>query len=334
MVSKPSLGRLNRSTGSAITFFPIGHGRIQSALDSAGIEAANIADLFWWMVAGASLVWLGVMVLTWHSARAHPESFNRRREAFIVVGCGAILPTIVLAILLVFGLSALPKLVAPAPPESLKVVVSGEMWWWRVRYQPSNGEAVVTANEIHLPVGEPVQFLLESDNVIHSFWIPSLAGKMDMIPGRTTRLALTPTRTGVFRGVCAEYCGTSHALMKFDVVVEEKDQFNRWLAHQATPAAPPDNPLAQRGEKQFLANGCGACHTVRGANAAGVVGPDLTHVGSRLSIAAASWPNEPDHLRRWLADTDKIKPGAYMPKFDMLPSDDVNAMADYLKGLK
>ncbi len=320
--------------GSAVALLPDGHSRIQSALNPAGVEAAGIENLFWWMVAGTTVVWLGVMALTWHSVRTHPESFNRRREAFIIVGCGAILPTVVLSILLVFGLSALPGLVAPAPSGSLKVVVSGEMWWWRVRYEPAEGQPIILANEIHLPVGEPVQFLLESDNVIHSFWIPSLAGKMDLIPGRTTRLAVTPTKTGLFRGVCAEYCGTSHALMKFDVVVEEKEEFNRWLAHQATPAAPPDNPLAQRGEKQFLANGCGACHTVRGTNAAGVVGPDLTHLGSRLSIAAASWPNDSAHLRRWIADSDKIKPGAYMPKFDMLRSDDVNAMAVYLKGLK
>ncbi len=199
------------------------------------------------------------------------------------------------------GLSMLPDLVAPAPEGSLKIVVSGEQWWWRVRYLPPGGEAIVLANEIRLPVGEPVEFRLESPDVIHSFWIPSLGGKMDMIPGRLTRLALEPTRTGVFRGVCAEYCGTSHALMSFYVVVMEKEEFDRWLAHQAAPAEPPAEPLAARGQELFLANGCGACHTVRGTPADGVIGPDLTHVGSRLSLAAGILPNEPDAFQRWIA---------------------------------
>jgi len=254
---------------------------VQSALDPAGREAERIAHLFWWMVAGAVVIWLAVIGLALYCARARPESFSRRWASLSIIGGGAVVPTVVLAILLVFGLAMLPGLVAPAPAGSLQIAVSGELWWWRVRYQTPGGETVALANEIHLPVGEPVEFRLESDNVIHSFWIPSLGGKMDMIPGRVTRLALVPTRTGVFRGVCAEYCGTSHALMKFDVVVEEKDDFNRWLAHQARPAEPPTEPLATRGQQLFLANGCSACHTVRGTPAAGRIGPDLTHVGSR-----------------------------------------------------
>ena len=157
-----------------------------------------------------------------------------------------------------------------------------------------SGEAVELANEIRLPVGEPVEFQLESPDVIHSFWIPSLGGKIDMIPGRVNRLALEPTRTGIFRGVCAEYCGTSHALMSFYVVVLEQEDFAAWLAHQHAPAQPPAQPLAARGQELFLANGCGACHTVRGTPADGVVGPDLTHVGSRLSLGAGILPNEPD----------------------------------------
>ena len=164
--------------------------------------------------------------------------------------------------------------------------------------------------------------------------MPKLAGKVDMIPGRVTRLALLPTRTGVFRGVCAEYCGTSHALMKFDVVVQEKEEFNRWLAHQARPAEPPTELSAKRGQDHFLANGCGACHTVRGIPAAGVIGPDLTHVGSRLSLAAGTLSAEHDEFRRWIALTEVVKPGAHMPKFDMLPAEHLQALAIYLKGLK
>jgi cytochrome c oxidase subunit 2 len=149
-----------------------------------------------------------------------------------------------------------------------------------------------------------------------------------------TRLALKPTRTGVFRGVCAEYCGASHALMAFPVVVLEREEFDRWLAEQAAPAQPPAEPLAARGQELFMANGCSACHTVRGTQANGLIGPDLTHVGSRLSVAAGTLPNEPDDFRRWVAHTTDVKPGVLMPSFHMLPPDELQALAAYLKGLR
>jgi cytochrome c oxidase subunit 2 len=183
-------------------------------------------------------------------------------------------------------------------------------------------------------VNEAVEFRLESPDVIHSFWIPSLAGKVDMIPGRVTRLALKPTRTGVFRGVCAEYCGTSHALMNFPVVVMEKEAFARWLEAQTASALTPTDPIAVRGQTLFLGNGCNACHTVRGTLAAGVIGPDLTHVGSRRSLAADTLPNDPESFRRWIAHTDGVKPGVRMPAFGMLPQEDHQALAAYLKGLQ
>jgi cytochrome c oxidase subunit 2 len=306
----------------------------QSALDPAGRESARIAHLFWFLAAGAAVIWLALLGLTFCAVRARPESFNRRRADLIIVGGGAVAPTIILTIMLVFGLAMVPSLVAPAPQGSMTVAVSGEMWWWRVRYEPDTDNPIVLANEIHLPVGEPVQFRLESANVIHSFWVPSLAGKMDMIPGRVTRLALTPTRTGVFHGVCAEFCGTSHALMKFVVVVEERDDFDRWLEQQAEPAESPSGALAVRGQESFVANGCGACHTVRGTQATGVIGPDLTHVGSRSSIAAGTLRGRPEDFRRWVALTDDVKPGAHMPRFGMLPEDEQQALAAYLAGLK
>jgi cytochrome c oxidase subunit 2 len=193
---------------------------------------------------------------------------------------------------------------------------------------------VVLANEIRLPLGAPVQFRLESPDVIHSFWIPSLAGKIDMIPGRVTRLAVTPTKTGVFRGACAEYCGTSHALMSFYVVVDEQEAFERWLAGQQAPAAPPVGPDAARGQELFFANGCGACHMIRGTPARGVVGPDLTHIGSRVSIGAGILPNNAETLMRWIARTDHVKPAVIMPAFGMLPQKDLQALARYLEGLK
>jgi cytochrome c oxidase subunit 2 len=164
--------------------------------------------------------------------------------------------------------------------------------------------------------------------------VPSIAGKMDMIPGRVTRLALEPTRTGVFRGACAEYCGASHALMAFLVVVTEPSEFEAWLEAQAQPAQASQDALAARGQTAFVANGCTACHTIRGTSVAGQIGPDLTHVGSRLRIGAGTLPNEPDALVRWIGQTDRIKPGVHMPAFRALAADDLSALAAYLDSLR
>jgi cytochrome c oxidase subunit II len=306
----------------------------QSALDPAGRGAERIAALFWVMTAGSVVVWLAVIALALYATRARPEAHSRRRANLLIIGGGAVIPTVVLAGLLVYGLALMPDLLAPAPEGGLRIAVSGEQWWWRVRYLRPDGGAVELANEIRLPVGEPVEFTLQSPDVIHSFWIPSLGGKMDMIPGRVTRLTLVPIRTGVFRGACAEYCGTSHALMAFAVAVLEREDFARWLAHQAEPAQEPAEPRAVHGQELFLANGCGACHTIRGTAADGVVGPDLTHVGSRLSLGADILPNEPDAFLRWIARTEEVKPGVHMPAFGMLPAEDLQALAVYLDGLQ
>ena len=312
----------------------------QSTLAPAGQGAASIATLFWWMVAITIPIWLGVVGLAVYFIRFRPESHSLRLARWLIIGGGVMLPTAVLTILLVYGLALLPALVAPAPAGSLKISVIGEQWWWRVRYQSASGGAatggtvVELANEIRLPLGEPVEFHLESADVIHSFWIPSLGGKMDMFPGRPTRLVLTPTRTGLFRGVCAEYCGTSHALMNFPVVVLEKEEFRRWLDGQTQPARTMSEATARRGQELFLAQGCNACHSIRGTPAMGVIGPDLTHVGSRLSLAADTLPNEPDAFRRWLTHTEVIKPDVHMPNFGMLPAEELQALATYLKGLE
>jgi len=287
------------------------------------------------MFAGGVVVWLAFVALTIYTLRARQESRTHARANLLIVAGGAVVPTVVLAVLLVYGLALLPDLLVPAPGTSLIILVSGEQWWWRVRYQiPGDGRSIELANEIRLPVGEPVEFLLESPDVIHSFWIPSLGGKMDMIPGRVNRLSLQPTRTGVFRGVCAEYCGTAHALMAFRVVVLTTDEFRRWLERQSQPAEAPVDVVAVRGQELFLANGCGACHTIRGTPADGVIGPDLTHVGSRLSLGADTLPNERDRFVRWIAHTSDEKPGVHMPAFRMLPSQDLEALADYLDGLQ
>jgi cytochrome c oxidase subunit 2 len=326
----------NRFALLAVALLPLAAcSGIQSTLAPSGREAARIAGLFWWMTGGAVIVWIGVVALAMYYVRHASGVRDRRRDRLLIVGGGVVLPAVTLTVLLIFGLAMLPAAVARAPEGSLQVAVTGEQWWWRVRYALPDGREVVLANEIRLPVGEPVQFRLDSDNVIHSFWIPSLAGKMDMIPGRVTYLTVRPTATGIFRGACAEYCGTSHALMAFYVEVMEKGAFERWLAHQAMPAVAAEaDPVAQRGGRLFLENGCAACHTVRGTRASGLIGPDLTHVGSRLSVGAGILPTDATQLERWIARTEDVKPAVHMPAFGMLPAPDLQALAAYLHGLK
>ena len=302
----------------------------QSALDPAGREAEGIARLFWWMTGGTVVVWLAMLALALYALRGGRAA----KKVNLLIILGAVAPTIILTVLLIYGLAMLPPLIAAAPPGSLKIAVSGEQWWWRVRYQPPEGGEVVLANEIRLPVNEPVEFHLDSPDVIHSFWIPSIGGKMDMIPGRKTMLTLKPTRTGRFRGQCAEYCGTSHALMAFDVVVMEKAAFAEWLEQQRRPAREPAAQVEVQGREAFFANGCSACHTIRGTPADGFVGPDLTHVGSRLTLGAGILPNEPSAFERWIAHTDKVKPAVLMPHWSMLPPEDLRALAAYLESLQ
>jgi cytochrome c oxidase subunit II len=306
----------------------------QSTLDPAGTGAEQIADLFWIMTAGAAAIWLVVVALATRAALLGREPRDRRYGARLIVGGGVVLPTFVLAALLAYGLVLMPPLLAAAPEGSLRVFVEGEQYWWRVRYLAPGGKPVDLANEIRLPVGAPVQFELASRDVIHSFWIPALAGKMDMIPGRATRLAVQPTRTGTFRGTCAEYCGASHALMSFPVVVLKQREFVQWLARQAEPATEPTDAAAKRGKELFSITGCGGCHTVRGTDARGTIGPDLTHVGGRASLGAGAFPNDAPHFERWLAQTEQLKPGVLMPHFGMLPAADRRALAAYLEGLQ
>ncbi|MDX1548991.1 MAG: cytochrome c oxidase subunit II [Lysobacter spongiicola] len=306
-----------------------------STLAPAARGASDIAHLFLVMAVGATVVWAAVVGIALYAAFLRPRPHGRRTARWLVLGGGVLVPTLTLGALLLYGLVLMPQLREPAPHDGLRIAVSGEQWWWRVDYHlPAQDAPVTLANEIRLPVGERIEFQLRSPDVIHSFWIPPLGGKLDMIPGRTTTLILEPTRTGTFRGICAEYCGASHARMQFVAQVMEREAFNRWLDAQAAPAKPATGTLARRGEQAFLAHGCGACHTVRGTPAAGRVGPDLTHVGSRLSLAAGVLPNDTKAFRDWVAHPEAAKPGVLMPAFGMLPEEDLDAIAAYLEGLQ
>lgn len=306
----------------------------QSTLQPAGKGAERIANLWWWMLACASAIWLLMVALAIYAVRTSIDGSKSARLRMLIVGGGTVFPTMVLATLLLFSLPMLPELLAPAPENALKVEVRGKMWWWRVRYPSDEQEPIELANEIRIPIGQPVEFQLESDDVIHAFWVPRLGGKIDMIPGRTTRLTLEATETGVFRGACAEFCGASHAMMNFDVIVMEREQFERWLERQRAPAARPTDSLAVRGEQLFFHTGCHACHRVRGTQARARTGPDLTHVGSRHSIAAGVLRNEPDQYAAWISHPRKIKPSVKMPAFDMLSDGDLQAIGAYLESLQ
>jgi cytochrome c oxidase subunit 2 len=217
---------------------------------------------------------------------------------------------------------------AAAPPNALEVRVRGWQWWWEFRYPELD---VVTANELHLPVGRPVVFTLEGPDVIHSFWVPQLGGKRDVVPGRLNQLTLTPERAGEYWGQCAEFCGASHANMGLRVIVEEPTAFERWVAAQAAPPPEPEGAAAE-GKALYARSACVGCHTIRGVSA-GVLGPDLTHFGSRTLFGAGLWPNEPQHLVSWLKDPPALKPGAKMPNLNLTDAE-AQALAAYLMSLK
>ena len=304
-----------------------------AALDGAGRSAADVIPLLIAMAIGSAVIWLVVTGLSLYALRAARPLWSERAGFWLITVGGVVVPTLVLAALLAFGMPSLARQLDTSRPADLRLSIVGEQWWWRVRYELPAGGHVDLANEVRLPRGRVAAVTLTSDNVIHSFWIPSLAGKVDMIPGRVTSVMLEPTVAGSYRGVCAEYCGASHARMAFVVEVMEPADFDRWLKNESQPATAPAAEVAA-GAGAFIRNGCGACHAIRGTPANATIGPDLTHLGGRRSVAAATVPNEIDQLARWIAEPDHLKPGALMPPFRMLPANELRAMAAYLRSLQ
>jgi cytochrome c oxidase subunit 2 len=241
----------------------------------------------------------------------------------------------VLSILLAFGLRLGSSTYADLPPEAPTVRVQGQQWWWEVEYLGSDStQSFTTANEIYLPVGQPVELLLSSKDVIHSFWVPRLAGKQDLIPGRVNRLVVEAHEPGVFRAQCAEFCGLAHTQMALYVVAVPPEEFEDWAERQRAPAELPETEAETRGAAAFVGNGCALCHAIRGQNAWGEVGPDLTHVGSRLTIGAGLVANTVDNLATWIARNHEMKPGNRMPSYTHLDADTRLALGAYLESLK
>jgi cytochrome c oxidase subunit 2 len=286
------------------------------------------------MVIGASAIWVGVVALMVHSFRAGRRPHPREASHTLIIWGGVVFPTVTLLLLLGYALWLMPNIRpwAEADGGGVRIEVTGEQYWWRIRYLDDQGKLLFeTANELILPLDKPTTFSLLARDVIHSFWIPALGGKMDMIPGRRNQLTLTPTRPGIYRGPCAEFCGTSHALMTVTARVVAQPEFDAWLtARRQRPAIVQDE-----GARLFVRHGCPACHAVDGmAEAIGAIGPNLTAFGDRLKVGAGAIENTPENIARFIADPDAIKPGATMPAFSMLPPAEIDAMAAWLGGLK
>jgi cytochrome c oxidase subunit 2 len=310
----------------------------QSALQPASAQAEGIANLWWLMLAGASVIFIGVMALLaiglWRARKGDDCHLSALASRNLVITAGVAIPLVVL-ITLVTGSLLLGRTITAKPPDNaLIIAVTGWMWWWQFDYIDERGELIATtANELHVPVGRPVSLRLTSGDVIHSFWVPELQGKTDLIPGTINTSWFTANRAGVYRGQCAEFCGVQHALMAFLVVAEPEQEFWRWLNRQTQTAVVPVSTEARRGQEVFLSSSCAGCHTIRGTSASGDLGPDLTHFGSRKTLAAASRPNTRGHLGGWISDPQSIKPGNFMPR-TLLDSEELTSLIAYLESLR
>lgn len=330
---------------------------LQSVLHAApGSGAALLEQLGIVLYVGAGVIFAVVMVLVVHA------TFSGERRASTrawVIGGGIVFPGLTLFVLLIYSLavgtavsaqqsgSALRLLldcfgidstvrIPPPLPGALRIHVIGKQWWWEVRYESANGDTrnVVLANELRIPLDEPVELLLSTTDVIHSFWAPSLAGKVDMIPGRTNRLVIRTSEPGIYRGQCAEYCGGQHALMALYVIAEPRERFRAWLQRQVQPVSAPEDEFLRLGYDAFFRARCPECHTVRGTQAAGEGGPDLTHAGSRHSLAAGVLRNHIGTMAGWIAGPQEVKPGNAMPSTDVYSGRELRAVSAWLESLE
>jgi cytochrome c oxidase subunit 2 len=294
-----------------------------------------------WVLFVMAAVVMTVVLIALGVALFGPRKWKQRvgGERLVWIA-GLVFPVVVLTGLLIYGLSTTARIADGPRPGEMRVRVTGEMWWWRVAYLDDQGREIVQdANEVHIPVGQPVVFELESADVIHSFWVPRLGGKTDMIPGRRNFMRLQADEAGTFGGQCAEYCGGPHALMGLVVVAHAPEDYAAWRERQARPAAAVAStqaPLAliDQGRNVFDASGCAACHTIRGTEANGLAGPDLTHVGSRQTLGAGILPNNQGTMAGWISDSQSLKPGNRMPAYPVLAGRDLRAVAAYLESLK
>ena len=290
----------------------------------------------WWVMFGVACVGLTLiavlLLLGWvrRNRASLPFGGSERAATRLVVGLGIATPIVLLSALFVWSdVFIIRSTAAPSPRSTaMTIQVIGHQWFWEIRY---DGGRIATANELHIPVRTRVNVVGTTADVIHSLWVPELNRKIDLIPGRTNRVLLDANRPGTYLGQCSEFCGVQHAHMEMRVVAQPRAQFESWLRREGTPLAA--SATSGSGLELFLSSGCANCHTIQGTPAQADVGPDLTHVGSRTTLAAGTIPNDSAHLAAWLRDPQKVKPGTKMPKLPLSQSD-ISGLVKYLEGLK
>jgi cytochrome c oxidase subunit 2 len=311
-------------------FAACGGGNPPSALDTRGPAADRIASVWWLMFGLAAAVYVvvgGFIIFGALRARgAGEDKPSRISDRAFIWGGGLIGPSIILAVIAVVTVQSTDALRQPEK-NALHIEVDGYQWWWGVRYPE---EDITTANEVRVPVGRPVEIDLHTKDVIHSFWVPQLAGKVDMVPGQTNVIRFTADKPGEYRGQCAEFCGLQHAKMAFLVIAEPPADYQRWVARQQRPRGGPANEREAFGELVFSRSTCAGCHAIRGTEARGDKGPDLSDFGSRRTLGAASVPNNRANLAGWIVNSQSIKPGNFMPPIQ-LESDELTALVEYLE---
>lgn len=306
-------------------------------LKPAGPGAEVIAGLWWLLFGLAAVVFVAVLVLFLYALfrrrRSVPEEVtqpNPRRDRLFIVAGGIVIPVLILTVVFISTVRGLGALAAPDIPEERVIEVVGHQWWWEVHYPFYQ---FTTANEIHIPVGVPVQLRLVSADVIHSFWVPELHGKLDLMPNDINFLSLQADQPGIYYGQCAEFCGLQHAKMGLIVVAQPLEEYLQWLERQQQPAAEVTGEELLAGQRVFLSSDCAECHTIRGTNATGVSGPDLTHLASRLTLAAGILENNRGNLGGWISNPQRIKPGNKMPAVDMT-GPQLQSLLAYLESLE
>ena len=310
----------------------------QSPLEPHSPASHDIAVLWWWMLGIAAVVFFGavaLLVIGWIRRDRPGLPFIGENEGVttgLVVTFGMVIPvTVLVALFAVSDLWLVKRTGAPAPSSTAMTIrVIGHQWFWEVRYP---GTSAVTANEIHIPARTRVQVIATTADVIHSFWVPQLNRKIDMIPGNENRVLLFADKPGIYRGQCAEFCGLQHAHMAMKVFAQPRRRFRGWLKHQGEPAVAPVTPEEREGRQIFLQNACAGCHEIRGTSAQSEIGPDLTHLASRTTLAAVTLPNTNHALERWIRDPQHVKPGNKMPALELSPAE-LRALVDYLERLR
>jgi cytochrome c oxidase subunit II len=331
---KPRTGPSALATiAAALVLSACGNSRSPSILDAKGTEARHLEGVWWLLFGLAAAVYAvvgGLIVFAIVRGRRGEGARTSRVDdnAFVVIG-GLVVPLAILLVVAVVTVRGTNEVRQPEPG-ALRIDVRAHDWWWEVRY-PTTG--IVTANEIHVPVGRQVAVHITTADVIHSFWVPQLAGKLDAVPDQDNVLRFTAEQAGVYRGECAEFCGLQHANMNFLVIAEDTTRFGQWEQTQVQAAGLPTDDQNERGRLVFERESCAGCHTIKGTSAIGTLGPDLTHIGSRRTLGAVTVPNTRANLAGWITDAQAIKPGNRMPPI-ALDADDLAALVHYLEGQK